>query len=239
MDIIPLIIGVAVFFIVLAVIFSVIKKVMKLVFLVFFILSMLSVIGGVFIINDLKDFRENFPTAEKMIILKDETKVLTGLAMTTEDEEPVFLTEENIDVYSDYLEVGNFDAVLGDSYKLMILDLNIFEEMPPGAMELNDEEFEKDFFISVLKSDDPISLLAGEDVETMYADKITVKGAIFGILYVEVMQSPIYFFSQYKKGNILIYPETAIFKAIRFMPLGLVKNTMESVMSKVREKIHI
>ncbi|MBW2980879.1 hypothetical protein KY360_05680 [Candidatus Woesearchaeota archaeon] len=238
MSSIPLIIGVAVFVIAISIIFSLVKSVMKIIFLVLSITTILSVIFGAFVILDLKDFRENFPTGEKKLILEDEGNIIAGLLMKGE-EEPIFLSQEQISAYSGYLKEKDFDAILGGSYKLMVLNMDIFENPPKDTIEIDDEDLTSDFLISVLNSEEPKSLMEEEIGKGIELDETELKGAIFGLMFNEVMQSPIYFFKQYKNGNILIYPETAIFKAIKYIPLGFVKSAMQKVMSKVEEKIDI
>lgn len=237
MDPIPLIIGVVVFFIVISVIFSVIKGIMKILLLIFTVLAIVLVIGGFFVIIDFKEFREKFPTEEKTIILEDEGNILTGFTMTTEDEEPLFLTQEQVDSFSGYLKADKLDAIQGNSYKLMIIDLDIFEEMSTDILEIGPQEFTKEFVVSVLRSDDAVSLMEDTDMDLFFRDDITIKAAMFVTVFNEITKNPLFFFSQYKEENILVYPETAIFKAIKFLPIGLVEGAMEGMISKVEEKI--
>ena len=239
MNLIPLIIGVVVFFVVLKLIFSTIKGIMKIIMLISAVLSIVLVIGGLFVVADFKEFKEKFPTEEKTIILEENGNILTGFIMASENEKPVFLTQEKVIKFSNYLKENNLEAIKGNNYKVMIISLDIFDELSTDTLEMGSEEFEKDFVISVLKSDNSLGLMEDKGMGMFFADDITVKAAMFTTVFNEITENPLFFFSQYKEGNIIVYPETAIFKAINVLPIGLVENAMESMISKVEDKIPI
>ena len=54
-----------------------------------------------------------------------------------------------------------------------------------------------------------------------------------------LFDNPTRFLSEYKKGNIFIYPETYMFKAIRYVPgvgsLGFFRDSFSKIMGKVNE----
>ena len=50
-------------------------------------------------------------------------------------------------------------------------------------------------------------------------------------------QAPLsYYLSEFKKGNIIIYPETAVSRTVKIIPMSLVKNTGIKIFEKTREK---
>ncbi|MBW2984569.1 hypothetical protein KY361_05610 [Candidatus Woesearchaeota archaeon] len=235
MELIPLVIGAAVFFIALAVIFAVVKGIMKIIFSVFSIIIVLSLVGGAFIASDFMDLRENFPNEEKTMLLKDENKALAGsIIISLEDENPTLITQEQLDSYSGYLQEDNLKAILGDKYKLIIVDLGALRELEAETFNLG-EEYSKEFLISVLESDEPKSLFIEEYGEEPTMDELELKAAVFGVMFGNI--GPIILIEQYKKDNIIFYPETAVFKVMRYLPVSVFKDTMQGVMSKVEEKI--
>ena len=50
------------------------------------------------------------------------------------------------------------------------------------------------------------------------------------------MGSHLKILSEFKKGNLIIYPETAIFKCIKIIPTSFVKSTAEKALRKANEK---
>ena len=45
------------------------------------------------------------------------------------------------------------------------------------------------------------------------------------------------FFRQYKKGNIIIYPKTALFKLVDLIPLDLIKSIVKKAFVKVKDEV--
>lgn len=236
MEPIMLIIGAAAFLVVLAVIFAVVKGVMKILFSIFTILIILSLVVSAFIASDLIELREKFPTEEKTMLLKDENKALTGwILITLEDEDPALITQEQLDDYSVYLEEDNLDAILGNSYKLMLIDLDTLRELEGESISMGDQEFSKEFLIAVLESDEPKELFREELGGEPVMNELELKAAVFGILFSNV--GPITLVEQYKKDNMLFYPETPAFKVMKYLPVGIFKSVLETVVSKIEDKI--
>jgi hypothetical protein len=236
MDPILLIIGVVAFLLVAGVILSLIKGVIR---IVFSILTIIMLVMGVSLALDAKEFRERFALEEKKMILIEENDVLAGFTMMSAEEEPTFLTQEQVDAYSASLKEDDLNTILGKSYKLMIMDLDVFEEINIDMFDIQGQLFSKELLISVFRSDDPGKLIEEELDATYNADDAELKGAFFGLLFNEVMTSPIYFLEKYKEKDILIYPETTIFKVIRFIPIDLFKEALDTALSKIKDKIPI
>ena len=57
---------------------------------------------------------------------------------------------------------------------------------------------------------------------------------IFGIE--DSTKNALTFLKQYKRENLIIYPETALFKAVRIIPLAFVKDTAKTLFEKTKEK---
>ena len=235
MELIPLIIGAAVFFIALAVIFAVVKGIMKIIFSVFSVVIVLVLIGGAFIASDIMDLKENFPNEEKTMLLKGENKALVGsIIISLEDENPTLISQEQLNSYSNYLQEENLKAVLGDSYKLIIIDLDVLRDLEAETFDIGDE-YSKEFLISILESDEPKNLFIEEYGGEPTIDDLELKAAIFGVMFGNI--GPITLIEQYKNENIIFYPETAVFKVMRYLPVSLFKDAMEGIISKVEEKI--
>jgi len=214
------IISIIVFFLVLVFIWGLFKKLFKLLFYAGIIISLILAANLFFIYQDFTDLRENFGVSEKKVILKDDDKVLTGLIL---GEDTALMADDQLNDYSSYLKNGNYEKILGDSYKLMVFDVGIISNLD-AEIELGGKTITTDETISILKSD-----IANPQE----------KAALFSILLAdEILSSknPLFFFSEFKNGNIIIYPETALFKTIKIIPVSFIKDIGEKIFDKTKEK---
>jgi len=214
------IISIIVFIVVLVLIWGIFKSLFKLMFIAGIIISLLIAINLFFIYQDFKDLRENFTVSEKKIILVDDNKVLTGLLM---GEEIDFLMDSQLEAYSSSLINNNYEKILGNSYKLMVFDIDIISKL----------DSDLDFGVIQMTTDEAVSTLRSDFASP------EEKASLFSILLAdEILSStnPILFLTEFKNGNIMIYPETILFKTVKFIPLSLIKDVAGKVLYKTKEK---
>ena len=212
------IISIIVFVVVLVFIWGVFKKLFKLLFYVGIIISLLMAANLYFIYQDFQDLRENFASSEKKVILKDGDKILTGLLL---NEDTNLMTNAQLNEYSSYLIDSDYEKILDDSYKLMIFDVEIISNLD-DEIEIENQIFTREQLVTTLKS--------GNNDE---------KAALFSVILAdEILSSrnPLFFLSEFKEGNIMIYPETALFKTIKFIPLSLIEDIGKKIFEKTKEK---
>jgi len=196
------------------------KKLFKLMFYAGIIIFLLLAANLFFIYQDFTDLRENFSVSEKKVILKDGDEVLTGLVL---NDDTKLMTNKQLNDYSLYLKDNDYDKILDNSYKLMVFDVEIISNLDDN-IETEDQIFTKDQLITILKS------------ENTNAEE---KASLFSIILADEIlssQNPLFFFSEFKNGNIMIYPETALFKTIKFIPLSLIKDVGEKIFDKTKDK---
>ena len=212
------IISIVVFFLVLVLIWGVFKKIFKLMFYAGIIISLLLAANLYFIYQDFKDLRENFVISEKKVILKDGDEILTGLLL---NEDTSLMIAKQLSDYSSYLKDNDYEKILGNSYKLMVFDVGIISNLD-DEIKIENRIFTKDQLIAKLKS--------GDNNE---------KASLFSVILAdEILSSknPLFFFSEFKKENIIIYPETALFKTVKIIPVELFKDVANTLFSKTKEK---
>ncbi len=198
---------------------AIFKKVFKLMFYAGLIILLLIAANLYFIYKDVNDLNENFSVLTKKVILVDEDEVLTGFLLNGQVN---FITDEQIEEFSSYLAENNYEEILGESYKLMIFDVGIISDLNVDEIEFNDEIITKDDAITFLKSDAD----SGE------------KADLFGTILADHIldsKNPLFFFSQFRKGNLVIYPETALFKTVKFIPLTFIKDIGKKMFEKTKE----
>jgi len=213
------IISIIVFVLVLVLIWGVFKKLFKIMFYAGIIISLLLAANLYFIYQDFQDLRENFGISEKKVILVDGNEVLTGLLM---GEEVDLLPNSQLRDYSSSLKNNDYEKILGDSYKLMVFDIAIIENL------------DKDINLGIK------TVTSGEAVATLKSDiSQEEKAALFSIILADEIltsRNPLFFFSELKDGNIIIYPETALFKTIKLIPVSLIEDIGEKIFEKSKEK---
>ncbi|MBR9691918.1 hypothetical protein GOV06_03965 [Candidatus Woesearchaeota archaeon] len=223
------------------IIFKITKSIFKAIFLASTALTLIILILGSFIVLDANDFRKNFQTQPSIFVLEDDGEISAGFsAVLGEDEfNPDYLLEEKLGTY----DPDNLDELLGENYKIFFVKkqaLDSVETVEGGDMKLTKEEiFEMidsettidDFVRSQVKDIPPSQFpaLKKQMMEQMNINEdAELKGALFGAAFAAAMEdNPLFLFEQYKEGNIIIYPETAMFKFLRKVPLSLLKNMVK------------
>lgn len=214
------IVAIIVFALVLVFVWGTFKKLLKLLFYAGIIISLILAVNIFFVYLDFNDLRKNFGVSEKKVILKDDRGILTGLLL---DEDAKLMTDKQLDDYSSYLKNNNYEKILGDSYKLMIFDVNIIKNLDDEIV-IEGQTITPNEAIKILKSKN---------------NNAEEKAALFStILSDEILSSrnPLFFFSEFKNGNIVIYPETTLFKTMKFIPLSLMEDIGKKIFEKTKEK---
>lgn len=201
-------------------VWGIFKKLAKLMFIAGMIIFLVLGVNLFFIYQDFTDLRENFGTSEKKIILKDENKLLTGLILSGKTE---MMTDEQISEYSTYLQNKEYEKILDDSYKLLVFDYDIISNIDDPII-IDDKTLSKNQIDDILK----------------FGNNAEEKAELFSILLAdEILSSknPLFFFSEFKNENIVIYPETALFKTIKIIPLSLIKDVAGKMIDKTKDTV--
>ena len=200
-------------------VWGIFKKLFKLMFYAGVIILLLMAANAYFIYRDFMDLRENFGQSSKEAMLVDGSKVITGIVLEGGSFET--LSDQQLDEISSGLKNKNYEEILGDNYKLMILDADIVDDLDNEVEVLGQTMSQK------------------EIKKTLESGSSSEKAALFAaLLSKEIIanKNPLFFFSQFKDGNILIYPETALFKTVKLVPIDLFKGIAGSLFTETKEK---
>ncbi|MEK6869520.1 MAG: hypothetical protein AABX74_04775, partial [Nanoarchaeota archaeon] len=160
-----------------------------------------------------------FGPLSKEVLLVDGSEVITGIVLEGDSFETI--SNQQLNGISSQLKNKDYEGILGDNYKLMILDADIVGDLD-NEVEVFGQTISQEEIKKILES--------GSSSE---------KAALFAALLSEEIianKNPLFFFSQFKDGNIIIYPETALFKTVKLIPLDLFKNIAESLFDTTKEK---
>ncbi len=219
------IITLIVIIVVLSLVFTLLKKLIKWFFIINILVVIVLVIFSYMVYTDAKQFQENFPDAEKLFLLDINNKIVAALSVTTQDEEPVAFSADQLPAYNKELAE--------DYYRTFTVKLEAFDFIE--TVEISDDILPASFIYELLESDDAISLYAqkkaegvpGSSVELIkesiaerIADNTEFKSQLFGTLLGKAMEQkgPQFILEGLKSETISIYPETIIFKIIKKAP---------------------
>lgn len=198
-----------VFFLAAAIIaFKLSKNILKALMLVASILSITIVVGGVFTFFDFSDLKDNFASSQKIAVIKSGDTALAAMAFGP--NETSLAGNDATATYSDLLKNRQYGKMLQDNYKLLIIDLQLIDDL--GEIEVTNNK-----------------LSAASSKTAIASDDETLKKSVFEAITERILESPVFMFEQYKKGNLAVYPETMVFKAIKFFPSALFKSTAKKM----------
>lgn len=220
------IVAIVLFFALSFVIFKLSKHVVKALTLVLSLLFVILIIGAGFIFYDFYDLKNNFASSQKTAVIKSNETAIAAIILEPGETigettgKTTFLSQEKLNEYSLFLKSKQYDKMLQDSYKLIIMDSALIDDLKEIKLKNN--------------------VLAASAIKTsIFSDDEELKKGIVEEVIKQSFESPAFIFEQYKKGNIFVYPETALFKAIRFFPSALFKSAAKKLFegAKITGKI--
>ena len=244
------ILTIIIYFLVIYAVFRAVKKIAKAFFYAGLITLLILLVTGFFVGKDIIGFRKNFTEeGSSLVLLEDDGNIITGYSMKPS---PKFLTAGQIGEYSDYLWNKDYDKILENKYKLMVIRLELVSDLETESISLGEVNLKKESMANILRSNEPYALFnkaIAEDndllPETTFdarlkEDNLMLKAALLGTIVDEQLIGPenaLTFFRQYKKGNIIIYPKTALFKLVDLIPLDLIKSIVKKAFVKVKDEV--
>jgi hypothetical protein len=197
---------------------GIIKKVLKVVLIIVFVFVILFLVTSGGILNDFNAIKEKVSDSAALVLLEDNGKIAYGF---TDDKEIKFLTDDELTaVNKNYID-KEFSKIKGNNYKLFIVKYPVFEDI--DSIMVNNKEIGYADINELYRYDTPILSLTYEDlILDTKIEQADFKHALFAYVYthnIKLSRSPVFFFKEYKKGNIIVYPETAFFKFAKLIPL--------------------
>jgi len=233
----------------IAVFFKVVKNVFKAAIYVFVLLAILLFILGVSVYTDAASFRKNIQEKPLSFVLVDDDQVLAGMKIVDmENNEVLLFSQETLSGFESAYENKNFDKILDNSYKVFFFNLSVLKDLN-NSLEYEDYNISSAAGISILESSEPLNFAAGyfaekkgftdekikeqfrKELEQEFNSDQEFKDAVFSLFVAELFPSQtLYIVKNIKKGEIVVYPETAMFKALNYVPEEwIVKNSQRGV----------
>ncbi len=254
------IITIIIFIVVAIIIFKIVKTIIKTILIVLILSFLVTAIFGFFTYKDAVELKDNLETKPKLMLLQDNEKIAAGFIITDFEvqdnekiaagfiitdfeEEAEFLTINQIVKYQNSFKKQDYKKMLGDNYKMFIIEIKAFD-FDDEELDFIGKKISKNILYSVLKSNDPIALYKSKtNVDpSLYgiSDPVEFKSRVFALLFSEAIEKrgQFFIFSEYKKKNIIVYPETTVFKFIKLIPTFFIKNMFEKAKDSAINKIN-
>jgi len=238
-----LIITIIIFVVVSIVILKIVTKLIKAVLMILIIAFLITSIFGFFTYQDSVELKNNLENELNLVLLQDNEKIVAGFVATDFEEEAEFLTISQVAEYQNSFKKQDYKKMLGDNYKMFIIEIKAFD-LVDEELYFNGKKTSKSFLYTLLKSNDPISLYKSETgidpALNGNSDPMEFKANIFAVLFSEAIdkRGTFFIFGEYKKKNIIVYPETIVFKFMGLIPTSFVKNMFENAKNSTINKIN-
>jgi len=230
---IPYAIALAIIILLAVIIIKFIKKIL----LVIIFLLLLSVLflgyNGYLVYKDILDLQQHLGTSQNAFLLSKNDNFIAGFSTAfSSAEKPILFSEDDIkEANSDYKKLAE------NNYKVFVLSRKALDDLP-STISFNDFNFEKQPFIALFESVDPVNdtiayLISTKQIPDIeearnrmrdeltkdVQDKTAFKGLLFALAVQQVFKGDkSYIFEAIKEKKLTVYPETPAFKAIKFIP---------------------
>ena len=227
--ILPFLIALVIFIFILKIVHNVIKAFFYTALLMFILFISL----GYWVYNDTLDLKDHFINSSKIFLLEDKNGIIAGISVHQDEKE--YITETIAEDYSNNIVNDDYNGILGDKYKLFVLNMDIFSRIE--TVNLFGKEISKGDFFMIMESENPKVTLnnyfsADDPVFTMMLagskDDADIKSRVFSHISGRLIsKDPLLLLNSYREGEIVIYPETITFKLIKYLPINAVKRIIE------------
>lgn len=217
-------------------IISVMKKLLKIALIFAIIFVILFFVTGGSIISEFSNLKDKINNEPAIVLLENDGDILTGFVDLKKLE---LLDKGKIASINSLYSDNKLKEIKEDNYKLFVIKTSVLNGLQDVKINNKDVSAQQiyDFFVK----DQEITQITAEDIflEIDVLDKISDKAVLFAYLYkkeLKITKSPILFFKNYKKGKIIVYPETIFFRFTKIIPLAWIDEKLNKLKDTIVEK---
>ena len=218
-------IGSIIFLIILAVIiYLILKFIKKVISIVLSFIVLLILISSMFLFlvyTDYRDFRTGAAEKNSVLLVSDGPNYVAGGYINITGSE-TFNTAIPIE---DINSVNNmtYSEILGDNYKLFIIDLSFYEKNLPQTPNYDSYTIPKNGILNTIRSQDPKQEYASlinipKGAITQGPNELKFKLALGSLGSILKDKGKIIIIQGYKDNEILVYKNTLLFKLAKILP---------------------
>jgi hypothetical protein len=209
----------------------IIKKIIGVVVTLSIFTLIITLAFGFFVYKDIVDFKANLKTGNTILLIED-NRALSGFIV--QDEEGRVLTKEQLLAASSHYEKGSFKELQGSSYKLFVLSPAFIAAMESAEFSLEGDPLDKEQALAILRSSDAVQKAAEFGISSDETSE-EIKARLLADAFSDGISNPLFMISQVKAKSMQVYPETAFFKAMKYIPLSFINSAVSKVVSETKE----
>ncbi|MFH1409755.1 MAG: hypothetical protein ABIH34_07625 [Nanoarchaeota archaeon] len=219
------------------------KRFIKLIFKVNLVIMIIIGLGGIYVYWDATQLREHFAEDPKLMILVEDSIVLSAVRLGPSSEVPVYIKEPELIHYQQIINKGDYSGLLENNHKIFIIELDTL--LPLEGIDVGDELLNETDILAILKAEDGLRTFAEiglrsypevsevmiqnteQSLAEQYGSSAEVKSRLFGVgLGRSIEKDPNFLIRQYKRDQVIIFPETIVFRIMRLVPEVMLDKVM-------------
>ena len=228
-------------------IFKVGKGVIQGLLLVSAVLSIVAAVAGGFVVKDALELKDNFQTSDNMLLLSDNdwAKLTAGMVVKGQaagqagqaaEGNVKALTVSELEMLNPKFAKKDYDALRGKNYKLIIIKESSVTGSLPDSIEAGVAAADEGTEGAAVGAGGKMKISSEDVLKQLKESGGEERAAMLAaLLSLRVNQDPVFIISEYKKDNVIVYPETAVFKAIKLIPLSLFKGVAEKALQQAAD----
>ncbi len=224
------------------------KHALKWVLIAVGIVIIASLIFGVNIFSDIRDIQENFPKAQKLLLLKDGNTLLTGFSgkLFGSDDALSYVGKEQLAEFQQHYRQRDIQSIRGSYFKVIIFDASSFNGV--GAASIGGKQIATPDVLKMIAARDTLAQAVAETItkgnlpntpttrnsliKDFKSKGISTDEDMRAFLFVQLISAqkdPLFLISGFKSGTIVVYPETITFKLAKITPTNILKDMLEKM----------
>ncbi len=213
------------------VIFKVVKSVLQGVLFVSAVLAIVAAVAAVVVVKDALDFQNNFQSSSKLLLFSADngTRITSGvLIKANESMQP--LSGAEVEQLNEAFSRNDYAAMKGSNFKLVLLEEEPIISSMPETIDVEGRNVSRETVLQQLRAStnrDSPDCAFGLSPNCSVEQRASVLSALFTL---QSSKDPLLIISGYKKGDVVIYPETAVFKVVKILPEWLFRKVGEKLL---------
>lgn len=240
-----IIFAIIIILLIIGLLMRIVKGILKIFFLGSLIITIITGILCYSVYSDAIAFQQGWESAPKLFLLHDNNYLISGyMAEPNNEELPITpISKEIIKQYRESFSNEDYNTILGNNYKLFLIDFAAFNEVKEiNFINTNLSLAQvKNLLESATPTKDFAKITTGMDLQINVNpnDDENFRSSVFAILFATAVtdQGPLYIVQKVKDNTIQVYPETALFKTIKLIPISFIKHAFSQVAETSKEGI--
>ncbi len=227
----PIVLLIAAYIVIGVIAWYILKKIIGVIITLSIFTMILMSAFGFFVYKDIVDFKASLKNGNTVIMIENNA-ALSGF--TVAGEQGQVLSKEQLATAASQYEKGTLKELQGSSYKLFILTPQFVEAMDSQEFSLEDDPLTKEQVLAILRSSDAVKTAAGYGISSNDLSE-EIKAQLLAQVFEEGIQNPIFMIARVKDHTMKVYPETALFKGMKYIPLTFIKKAVSKVANETKE----